>query len=143
MDRNKNFKVIILLILATTQISKATAKPLQSFTQQPGAVTQTVDSKRAKLILSKQPQAILLDVRTPEEYAAGHLKNALNLNYNATDFATHLSKLDKNKPYLVYCAMGGRSSEAAKLMQDLGFRQVINVSEGYISLKKAGIPVGD
>jgi phage shock protein E len=115
----------------------------QSTAQTLVANAKTVDSKGAKTILDKQPGIIVLDVRTPQEYAGGHLKNARNLDYNAPDFATQLAKLDKKKSYLVYCAVGGRSSKAAKLMQEQGFRQVFNVSEGYTGLKKVGLAVAE
>lgn len=121
----------------------AHAAPQPSNIQKPVASLITVDSKGAKAVLTKQPHLILLDVRTPQEYAGGHLKNARNLNYNAPDFADRLTKLDKTKPYLVYCAVGGRSSKAAQLMQQLGFKQVINVSEGFANLKQAGLPVAE
>jgi rhodanese-related sulfurtransferase len=49
--------------------------------------------------------------------------------------------LDPEKSYLVYCAVGGRSSKAAVLMQKMGFKKVFGVSEGYSELKKAGVPV--
>jgi phage shock protein E len=51
-----------------------------------------------------------------------------------------LAALDKTKPYLVYCAAGGRSSKAASLMQQMGFQYIYNVSEGFPALKDAGIP---
>ena len=113
----------------------------QTFQQKPVTNLTTIDSKGAKALLAQQPKVIILDVRTPPEFAGGHLKNALNLDYNQPDFANRLAQLDKNRPYLVYCAVGGRSSKAARLMQQMGFKQIINVSEGYTSLKKAGVAV--
>jgi len=73
---------------------------------------------------------ILLDVRTPEEFAAGHLNGALNLNLNVPDFADRLNELDKTKVYLVYCKGGVRSARAMQIMQKQGFRQVYNLSGG-------------
>ncbi|MGV3588319.1 MAG: rhodanese-like domain-containing protein [Adhaeribacter sp.] len=142
-------KVVYLIILFLPASSFLNPKlityaaPVANTKQQPAASLITVDSKGAKAALTKQPQIILLDVRTPQEYAGGHLKNAYNLNYNAPDFADKLAKLDKTKPYLVYCAVGGRSGKAAKLMQQMGFKQIINVSEGYTNLKNAGHAVVD
>ena len=103
--------------------------------------TKSINSQEAKALLAAQPATTILDVRTSQEFAGGHLSKALNLDYNATDFQTQLSELDKTKPYLVYCAVGGRSSKAAKLMQEMGFEQVFNVTGGYPELKKTGLSV--
>src|ERR1700739_3600658 len=66
--------------------------------------TITVDDFDKKLAETKNVQ--LVDVRTPEEYQEGHLKNALNYNINGDDFNNQLSKLDKTKPVMVYCLAG-------------------------------------
>ena len=86
---------------------------------------------------------LILDVRTGQEFAGGHLEKALNLDFNGPDFQGQLAGLDKSKPYLVYCAVGGRSGKAAKLMQEMGFQQVYTVSEGFPELKRAGIPTAE
>ncbi|WP_190277492.1 redoxin domain-containing protein [Adhaeribacter rhizoryzae] len=99
-----------------------------------------LNSQEAKKLLIKQPKTIILDVRTGQEFAGGHLNNALNFDYNNPDFVNQLSTLDKTKPYLVYCAVGGRSSKAAKQMQEMGFQLVYNVTDGFPGLKKAGLP---
>jgi phage shock protein E len=105
------------------------------------AAVKTVNSQEVKALLAQQPATIILDVRTDQEFTGGHLENAVNLDYNAPDFQSQLLSLNKIKPYLVYCAAGGRSSKAAKLMQEMGFLQVYNVSEGFPALKSAGLPV--
>lgn len=76
--------------------------------------------------------AQLIDVRTPEEYNQGHLKGALNYNINSSEFENQLSKLDKNKPVLVYCLSGGRSGSAAEIMADKGFIEVYNMQGGIM-----------
>ena len=76
--------------------------------------------------------AQLIDVRTPEEYNQGHLKGALNYNINSSKFENQLSKLDKNKPVLVYCLSGGRSGSAAEMMADKGFTEVYNMQGGIM-----------
>lgn len=83
----------------------------------------------------------LLDVRTPEEWKAGHLKDAVHIDWYADDFAARVSKLDKSKPVLVYCAAGGRSAEAQEAMRDLGFKHVVNLKGGYSAWTAAGLPV--
>lgn len=102
---------------------------------------QYIDSKEAKNLIQEQDSLIILDVRTQSEYNNGHLKDALMIDFNAEDFNKHLQALDPGKSYLVYCAVGGRSSKAAVLMHKMGFKKVYGVSEGYSELKEAGVPV--
>jgi phage shock protein E len=82
-----------------------------------------------------QPNTVLLDVRTPEEYAAGHLPGAQNLNFRAPDVAQQLQRLNPKQTYVLYCASGNRSSKTAVLMQEKGFQRVVNAG-AYEDLKK-------
>lgn len=91
--------------------------------------------------LSDKGGYMLLDVRTPEEWKAGHLKDAVHIDWYADDFSKQVATLDKTKPVLVYCAVGGRSSEAQEAMQDLGFKKVVNLKGGMDAWKEAGLPV--
>jgi rhodanese-related sulfurtransferase len=80
----------------------------------------------------------ILDVRTPGEYAAGHIKNTLQANWNdAAEFSRRIAFIDKNKPVYVYCLAGGRSAAAAKKMREMGYDQVYELSGG-INAWKAG-----
>ena len=84
----------------------------------------------AKLLGLKNPQ--LLDVRTPEEYTVEHLENATNVNWNGSDFIEKAEKLDKSKPIFVYCKVGGRSSQAANKLSELGFKEIYNLDGGIM-----------
>jgi phage shock protein E len=86
-------------------------------------------------------QTILLDVRTPEEYAAGHLLGAQNLNINAPDFKEKVGQLDKKKTILVYCAAGGRSAKASQILMDMGYNAVCNLQKGITDWKSNGFEV--
>lgn len=92
----------------------------------------TVDTKSfaEKLDSDKNPQ--LLDVRTPEEYSSGHIRNAANVNWNSDSFATEVKKLDKNKTVFVYCKVGGRSAQAANKLAELGFSEIYNLDGGIM-----------
>ena len=103
----------------------------------------TLKSAEAKKLIETQKDLVILDVRTPEEFAGGHLKNAQLLNKYDPDFEAKLKALDRNKTYLVYCAVGGRSAKAVALMQEKGFAQVYNCEEGYEDLKKAGVETAE
>ncbi|MBM1106077.1 rhodanese-like domain-containing protein [Aurantibacter crassamenti] len=79
---------------------------------------------------------ILVDVRTPEEYTAGHIDNALNINWFDVDFKTQFDSVSKDEPIYLYCKMGGRSAKAQEKLKSLGFTNVINLEGGYDALKE-------
>lgn len=86
---------------------------------------------------------IVLDVRTPEEFAQGYLpeKTPLNLNFYAADFREQLAQLDREKTYLVYCRTGNRSSQTVELMKELGFRRVYDLQGGIVAWQSADLPI--
>ncbi len=81
----------------------------------------------------------LIDVRTPREYNAGHIEGAVLLDISKRDvFNNGIDALDKNRPVLVYCAVGGRSAAAAKLLADKGFPQIVDLNGGINAWVDAG-----
>ena len=86
----------------------------------------------------RQSDVVLLDVRTPEEFAAGHLAGAQNLDFRAPGFQEKVAKLDKAKTYVLYCASGNRSGQANVLMEEAGFGKVVNAG-AFKDLKAAGL----
>jgi rhodanese-related sulfurtransferase len=92
------------------------------------------------LIASAKP--VVIDIRRPEEYAAGHLEAAgLQLDYYAPDFKDRLSKLDRNAQYLIYCRSGHRSGLALAIMKELGFADAHDIAGGITAWTAAGLPV--
>jgi len=87
------------------------------------------------------PDFIILDVRTPSEYASGYIKNAVNLDYYENDFEETLDTYDKNKTYLIYCRTANRSGAVMKIMQRLEFAEVYNMQGGINAWISAGYPV--
>jgi thioredoxin len=85
--------------------------------------------------------ALVLDVRTPGEFAKGHLENAVNIDISSPDFDSRVAQLDKNQPVLVYCLSGGRSSTAGSKMRRSGFKQVQEMQGGTLAWKQAGLPL--
>ena len=81
---------------------------------------------------------IVLDVRTPMEFAEGHLENAVNIDFQSGSFESDISTLDKNRTYAVYCRSGNRSGQAVKLMSDLGFTDLYDLDGGVIDWVAAG-----
>lgn len=90
--------------------------------------------------IDKTPDAQVLDVRTPEEFSKGHLKNAINIDWNGNDFDKEIKKIDKNKPVFVYCLSGGRSGEAAAKMRADGYKQVYEMNGGMMKWRAAKLP---
>lgn len=84
---------------------------------------------------------VVLDVRTPAEFAEGHLPEAKLLDYRSPNFAAEVAKLDKSKTYLVHCAAGGRSARACTKMISLGITNVVNLDGGLGAWKDAGKPL--
>ena len=89
------------------------------------------------------PDFVIIDVRTPQEFAEGHIEDAINIDFYSETFADELNKLDKNKTYLVYCRSGGRSSGALDIMEELGFREVYNMLGGIRQWTAEGLPITD
>ncbi len=91
--------------------------------------------------LAADKQNVILDVRTPAEFSAGHIPGAVNLDYNAPDFQAKAAALDKSKTYLVHCATGGRSVRACEKLSRLDFPNLYNLPGGFKAWAKAGQPV--
>jgi rhodanese-related sulfurtransferase len=93
----------------------------------------------AQLIAEKK--VTVLDVRTPKEFAAGHIAGATNLDFSADDFAKQLEKLDKEKAYVVHCASGRRSTSSLPQFERLGFQHIIHLDGGIKAWQAVGNPV--
>ncbi|HEY94975.1 MAG TPA: rhodanese-like domain-containing protein [Dehalococcoidia bacterium] len=89
---------------------------------------------------SDDPDFKVLDVRTPDEYNTGHVEGAINIDYNSDTFKEKLDTLDKSGKYLVYCRSGNRSSEAVKVMEELGFTMIYHMNGGIIDWSAEGLP---
>lgn len=84
-------------------------------------------------------KSILIDVRTPEEYQQGHLEKAVNINWFDADFAEKVGEIAGKRTIYVYCKKGGRSAEAAALLDSLGYR-VTDLEGGYDAYMEASAP---
>ncbi len=86
----------------------------------------------------KRPNTVILDVRTPAEFAQGHLENAVNLDIEGADFINQLGQIDKTKAYAVYCRSGNRSGVALQQMAQLGFTDAYDLKGGIGAWESAG-----
>ena len=101
-----------------------------------GAVTTMNVSDFAKKISDKS--VVLLDVRTPAEFASGHISGATNIDFESGNFENEIATLDKSKSYAVYCRSGNRSGQATALMAKDGFKSIFNLDGGIINWQSAG-----
>jgi phage shock protein E len=99
----------------------------------------TID-EAAKLI-KEDKNVVVLDVRTPKEFEAGHIKGATNINFQDKEFADRIAKLDKSKTYIVHCQAGGRSAKACEQIKKVELKNVLHMNQGFGKWKEAGQPV--
>lgn len=91
--------------------------------------------------IKSTPEGIILDVRTPAEFEKGHLKGAINFDWNNETFSSKIARMDKDAPVFVYCLSGGRSSEAASHLRNDGFKWVYEMNGGIMKWKEANLPL--
>lgn len=90
--------------------------------------------------LASNPNIQLVDVRTPEEYSAAHLKGAVNYSVTDANFQEQLNKLDINLPVYVYCKSGGRSARASEKMKQFGFTEIRDLKGGITAWQELQLP---
>ena len=105
----------------------------------PQAVTH-VDAKQAQQLIS-QKKVVVLDLRTPKEYEAGHIGGATNIDFLASDFEDRLKELDKGKAYLIHCAVGGRSSHSLATFKRQQFSSIYHLDGGIKAWENANLPL--
>lgn len=88
-----------------------------------------------------QPGVTVVDVRTPAEFAAGHLDGAVNIDVESADFATAIADLDPEGTYAVYCRSGNRSAVAVGQMAQAGITGTYDLDGGIVAWEAAGLPV--
>lgn len=97
-----------------------------------------INVNEAEKIIKETKDVVVLDVRTPAEYAEGHLENAMNIDIYSNTFDADIAKLDKAKTYIVICRSGGRSASACEKMDKIGFKTLHNVQGGFTAWSVAG-----
>lgn len=102
---------------------------------------ETVSPVEASEVLNPDPDAVVLDIRTPDEFAQGIIDGAINVDFYAPDFAEQLDELDKDAHYIVYCRSGNRSGQAMATFADLGFAQVTEIDGGIVNWDQQELPV--
>ena len=86
------------------------------------------------------PDFMILDVRTKDEFNSAHIINSQNIDYKASDFKNEVSTLDMEKIYITYCRSGRRSAAASEIMKEMGFENIYMIDGGIIAWDKANLP---
>jgi phage shock protein E len=89
---------------------------------------------------AQSPGTVIIDVRTPEEFNAGHVQGALNIPVEYADFAQQVAALDPGTTYAIYCRTGNRSAVATAQMDSMGFKHLYDLNGGFVDLEAAGMP---
>ena len=84
---------------------------------------------------------VVLDIRTPGEFAAGHIENAVNIDYFSQNFQSQLDQLDKSKNYVMHCKSGGRSGRSVSIFKELNFKNLIHMNGGFDEWAQSGLPI--
>ena len=90
---------------------------------------------------SKTSDAVLIDVRKPEEFSEGIISGADNIDFTAPDFTNKIAGLDRSKPYFVYCKSGKRSADAVSQMKEMGFKNLYTLDGGLNNWKDQGLEI--
>lgn len=96
----------------------------------------SVNVAKAKELV-KDKTVLIVDVRTPQEFKAGHINGAVNIDYYDAKFMENIKKLSRSKSLLIYCRSGGRSAKASAKITPLKFKKVYNLTGGYNAWKSA------
>lgn len=142
----KNLRLVLApLVLVALVLSACSGGEPES-----PAAAETTDAAGVRVVSADEGAAIhadppedlvVLDVRTPEEFAASHIEGAILVDIAEPDFADRIAELDRDAPYLLYCRSGNRSQAARELMDQLGFVDVADVDGGIVAWADAGHPV--
>jgi rhodanese-related sulfurtransferase len=120
---------IVLVVLLVLVVS------LPAFAAPPKNIVST----EARDLLTKNSTVFLLDVRTPDEYRQARLRGAVLIPIN--ELEKRIAEIPKNKPVLVYCAVGSRSNLVAGFLNGKGYREVYNMTDGIVGWYRNGFPI--
>ncbi|HEX2892709.1 MAG TPA: rhodanese-like domain-containing protein [Marmoricola sp.] len=133
-----------LLLLGGTGLGVAACGSTdQASSTSAGASTSAVATVGAEefATAAAKPGTMIIDVRTPAEFAAGHLAGAVNIDVQGSSFADAVAELDPSASYAVYCHSGNRSSVATSYMAGHGFKNLVELAGGITAWEADGKPV--
>src|ERR1041384_1776217 len=128
--------VLCNLLLCTC--GQADQPRAQTVADQAGPQARNISIADADKLLKENKAVVVLDVRTADEYKAGHIPGAKNVDFYQPDFKAKLAGLDRDQTYLVHCKSGGRSAKTEALMKDLKFKSILHLNDGFSKWEAAG-----
>ena len=144
--RKQNIKYILLIVVTTISVlalsiaysGNGLKKEKNKINQSEFSVQDAYDFLKTN---KDNGQVIALDIRTPGEYAEGHIAGSVHISYLADDFKKRLSSLDKSKTYLLFCKSGRVAPKVIKKMKKLGFKEAHRITGGMKEWKARNLPV--
>jgi phage shock protein E len=138
-----SFAAIVAITLVLFSLSDATNTESVSMSATPFTAVSNVASVEAETFASllTEDTPILIDVRTPQEFAAGHLDGAINIDFYDPNFRSEIAKLDPKKQYAIYCRTGNRTGQTLTMMKTLGFTNVTDLKGGIVAWEQNGFSV--
>ena len=136
-----SLKTFIVLVLSLSLVIGATLTG-GCLRNETATIEDISPQEASNLIQDNQnnPDFVIIDVRTPQEFTEEHIENATNIDFYSETFRDMLNNLDKNKTYLIYCKVGGRSRSALDIMAELNFKEAYNILGGTNQWKAEGLP---
>lgn len=123
----------LLAVLLTASLVAARQNPIDHLTAR-----QTAD------LIARHDgdsQFVILDVRTPPEFKAGHIRGAVLMDFYGAGFTETLKRLDRSKTYLFYCRSGNRSGQTMAFIENMGFKKLYHLKNGIIDWRREGLPL--
>ena len=136
---NIYFKYIVSIIVIVLLISACNSET----TNYSNTRISVLDTKN---LIADNKKVTILDVRTPKEFSRGHIAGAININIHDPNFSKYAATLDKDKLYIVHCAVnprGGRGDKSIHIMDELGFSNLLSMDGGINAWKRAGLPISN
>ena len=131
----------VIALAGCSSSDSTTATPTDVTVESPAPGTVSLLSPEEFNAAAAQPGVVLLDVRTPQEFADGHIDGALNVDLNSPSFPQQIAELDPSTTYAVYCRSGNRSAAATAYMLEQGFAAPYELQGGIVAWQGAGLPV--
>ena len=125
-------------VLGVMVIRMNSVTPPSSPNNERGTIQSSLTPQAFAEVLITDQDRTLVDVRTPAEYAAGHIAGASNIDFYEADFLEQFQDFDQDQPLAIYCRSGGRSGQALQALQAAGFSDVVDLSGGIMAWENAG-----
>jgi rhodanese-related sulfurtransferase len=134
-------KFILSVFAIVLTLSSCSSDKSNSQSTEQTATSATVVNLSAKEFSEKSPSGTILDVRTPGEVAQGKIDGAVVIDFYQSDFLDQVSKISKDQEIYIYCAVGARSEEAARMLLQQGYTKVYHLQGGIQSWYQSGFPI--